>query len=255
MTRTGEFLTAVRYQPPKSTLVKTGASFMIVGIGPENRSYTLFGLHREDEQRVDGRTLDHRARQVGAHIDEEHGQYLVDHQNDLPALFRRRYNFAFFDWRHPNHPNSAYNVYTRKRSDGWFLGWYHIDGRWARSTRVVYMEPSIQLPQGVLAQTGVLPMMMGMGPEHRSYLIHDLDQERGSGVVCTDAAKYADEDDGQCIIDHQDQILDLVPRNAIILFLNWRHHSRPNYVYCARWSKSTQRWVKLPFSLEKICAL
>lgn len=85
-----------------------------------DRTYDILGFLLGDETSVVGHTMVGRAKELSAHLGADDGQYLLDHQQDIPVVFRGKVVFVFTDWRHPDDSESVYYVY-----------WY--DGRWVRN--------------------------------------------------------------------------------------------------------------------------
>lgn len=66
-----------------------------------DRTYDILGFLRGDETSVVGHTMVERAKEMSAHLGADDGQYLLDHQQDIPVALRGKVAFVFTDWRHP----------------------------------------------------------------------------------------------------------------------------------------------------------
>ncbi|MFA6410278.1 MAG: hypothetical protein WCW26_01755, partial [Candidatus Buchananbacteria bacterium] len=59
----------------------------------------------EKGSRAGGATLLKRAEEESANLGKEDGQYLLDHQGEIPIALRGQVAFVFPGWRHPQNPN------------------------------------------------------------------------------------------------------------------------------------------------------
>ena len=66
-----------------------------------DRTYDILGFLLGDETSVVGHTMVGRAKELSAHLGADDGQYLLDHQQDIPVVFRGKVVFVFTDWRRP----------------------------------------------------------------------------------------------------------------------------------------------------------
>jgi hypothetical protein len=105
---------------------------MTVGV----RTYDILGFLQGDEMSVVGHTMVSRAKEMSAHLGQDDGQYLLDHQQDIPVALQGKIAFVFTDWRHPDDSEKVYCICW----DGhrWMQGWGWLgDGSWYSSDRVL----------------------------------------------------------------------------------------------------------------------
>lgn len=100
-----------------------------------DRTYDILGFLREGKTSLLGSTVVERAKQMSANLGEEDGQYLLDHQQDIPATLRGKVAFVFTDWRHPGSPVDVCCVSW----DGgrWVRNWDWLGDHWYDSDRVL----------------------------------------------------------------------------------------------------------------------
>lgn len=69
------------------------------------RTYEILGLYKEeDEGAVSGPMMTNRAREMNAHLGQDDGQHILDHQGEILTTLRRKVVFVFTDWRDPVYP-------------------------------------------------------------------------------------------------------------------------------------------------------
>lgn len=97
------------------------------------RVYSIFRFLRKGKVWIQDETLRERARQLRASGDDEHCQFILEHQSDIPVELRGRVKFLF--------PETAYGVDnaivftlihwdSRKRKWVRFLEWLDFQGRY-----------------------------------------------------------------------------------------------------------------------------
>ena len=69
-----------------------------------DRTYEILGFLRGDEKSVSGSVMVERAKEMQANLGQDDGQYLLDHQKEIPEALRGKVVFVFPDWRHPVDP-------------------------------------------------------------------------------------------------------------------------------------------------------
>ena len=101
-----------------------------------DRTYDILGFLLGDETSVVGHTMVGRAKELSAHLGADDGQYLLDHQQDIPVVFRGKVVFVFTDWRHPD--DSEYVFFVCWDDDRWVQVWSWLgDGCWRGYDRVL----------------------------------------------------------------------------------------------------------------------
>lgn len=99
--------------------------------------YEILGCCREEEKSVSGFTMEERAKEMGAHLGQVDGIHLLNHQAEIPEIFRGKIGFIFTDWFHPNNPHKRAVILWDGRSS-WALHWYpFFDNAWRRKYRVL----------------------------------------------------------------------------------------------------------------------
>ena len=89
------------------------------------RTYDILGfLKEEDGGSVVGSTMVERAKEMQANLGQEDGQYLLDHQEEIPEALRGKVVFVFPDWPHPDDPARVACVYWG--GDRWLQRWYWL---------------------------------------------------------------------------------------------------------------------------------
>jgi len=88
-----------------------------------------------NETSVVGHIMVKRAVEMDANLGEDDGQYLLDHQDDIPKELRGKVVFVFTDWRHPDASDGDYYVFWR--GGRWVRYWGWLDGHWGGSNRVL----------------------------------------------------------------------------------------------------------------------
>ena len=78
-----------------------------------DRTYEILCFLRGEETSVVGYTMVDRAKEMNAHLGQDDGEYILKHQDEIPASLRGKVVFVFTDWRHPAYPGSVYCVYWR----------------------------------------------------------------------------------------------------------------------------------------------
>jgi len=99
------------------------------------RTYDILGFLQGNEKLVKGDIMVTRAVNMNANLGEDDGQYLLDHQDEIPAVLRNRVVFVFTDWRHPSGPERVCSLCW----DGsrWIKYWYWLDYDFREGSRVL----------------------------------------------------------------------------------------------------------------------
>ena len=98
------------------------------------RTYEILGFLREGEDYVKGDIMVSRAKEMQAHLGEDDGQHLLDHQSEIPVALRGMV-FVFTDWRRPGGPGSVGCVDWG--GGRWGLRWIWLDDDWLGGDRVL----------------------------------------------------------------------------------------------------------------------
>lgn len=101
-----------------------------------DRTYELLGFLKEGEKSIVGHEMVKRSKEMNAHLGQDDGQYLLDHQQDIPVSLRGKVAFVFTNWRRPDSSDDVCRVYW---NDGrWVRGWLWL-GRdyWNDDDRVL----------------------------------------------------------------------------------------------------------------------
>jgi len=97
------------------------------------RTYEILGFLREGEDYVKGDIMVSRAKEMQAHLGEDDGQHLLDHQSEIPVALRGMV-FVFTDWRHPG---SESVCCVGWRGDRWVRRWGWLGDVWDDRYRVL----------------------------------------------------------------------------------------------------------------------
>lgn len=87
------------------------------------RTYEILGFLEGDENSVVGHKMVERAKEMSAHLGEDDGQHILEHQEDIPEALRGKVVFAFTDWRRPDGSDCVADV-------GWDGGRWRQDWDW-----------------------------------------------------------------------------------------------------------------------------
>lgn len=97
----------------------------LTNIGPENRNYDILGFLPKGKNKVTGKNMVRRAKKMSAHLGEDDGQYLLDHQDEIPTILQYKMFFVFTDWRNPYDSGEVACVRWHKKR--WILVWIWLD--------------------------------------------------------------------------------------------------------------------------------
>ena len=86
-----------------------------------DRTYEILGFLRGDEKSVSGSVMVERAKEMQANLGQKDGQYLLDHQEEIPEALRGKVVFVFPDWRRPDDPESV--AYVTWDGHRWVQDW------------------------------------------------------------------------------------------------------------------------------------
>ncbi|TSC76642.1 MAG: hypothetical protein G01um101431_775 [Parcubacteria group bacterium Gr01-1014_31] len=101
-----------------------------------NRVYGLVPIFQEAETYVSDNTMVERAQELGANLDEEDGQFFMEHRAEIPAEVQRSL-LVFTGWRHPSNPQSF--AYMGWVGDKWYQAWYLPElVEWCKYDRLVH---------------------------------------------------------------------------------------------------------------------
>jgi len=72
-----------------------------------DRTYEILSIFHEDEDRLDGFTIERRVQEMKANVGKEEGCYIIEHKYDIPRNIMSRFKYIFFiDWREREYPGS-----------------------------------------------------------------------------------------------------------------------------------------------------
>ncbi len=93
-----------------------------------DRTYDLLGFLKGDEESVKGDVMVKRAKKMGANSGQDDGQYLLDHQAEIPEALRGKVAFIFTDWRRPG--DSRHVAFVGWRGGCWSRHWDWLGDDW-----------------------------------------------------------------------------------------------------------------------------
>ena len=99
------------------------------------RTYDILGFLEKGETSVVGSTMVERAKKMSAHLGEDDGQHILNHQGDIPAALRGKVVFVFTDWRHPGDSENVACIHWN--GVRWVRDWRMLDGVWGGGGRVL----------------------------------------------------------------------------------------------------------------------
>lgn len=92
---------------------------MVVG----DRTYDILNFLQEDEEFISSNTMLDRAKGMGASCSQKDGEYILKHQDEIPADLRGKVSFIFPNWLHPaDCPDYFSCIYWR--GNQWIQFWY-----------------------------------------------------------------------------------------------------------------------------------
>lgn len=92
-----------------------------------DRVYEIINFLQKGETSVTGHIMMKRAEEMSAHLGEDDGQYLLDHQGDIPEMFRGKVQFVFTNWRRFDQSDNIYYIFWHKYNDCWEILWACIN--------------------------------------------------------------------------------------------------------------------------------
>lgn len=100
-------------------------------------AYDILGIFQEDDRLrlLDSYQLVNRAKDMSAHLGRDDGRNLLDHQDEIPVVFRDWIVFVFTDWRHLIQSECIHIVYWG--GDRWCETWRRADFLWDRYYHVL----------------------------------------------------------------------------------------------------------------------
>lgn len=106
----------------------------IIKVG--DRTYELFGFLKRDEKNIVGHEMVKRAVEMNAHCGQDDGQYLLDHQEDIPQNLRGKIYFVFTNWSRPYSFDEVCYIHWK---DGRWVGdwWLTWTGQWDSDGQVL----------------------------------------------------------------------------------------------------------------------
>ncbi len=136
----GDELFAALVSPDNTAAVRKFAESLVKSALPSEitvggRTYEILSFLREGETSVDSNTMVERAKEIGAHLGQEDGEFLLAHQNEIPAVLRDKIIFVFTDWRNPGDRERVACVDWD--ADCWYQDWVWLDDDWDGCYRVL----------------------------------------------------------------------------------------------------------------------
>ena len=108
------------------TLIAKNPNTLPTEIKVGDRTYEILTFLKDGEERIIGHEMVKRAKEMNAHLGQDDGQYLLDHQQDIPESLRGKVCFVFTDWRRPDDSGRVFYVYW---DDGRWVGCWCWLGR------------------------------------------------------------------------------------------------------------------------------
>lgn len=102
------------------------------------RTYELVPFLKEGESSVSGDTMVERAVELNANLGEDDGQFILEHQDEIPQKLRGKIFLVFTSWRGPSGPRGV--ACLRWGGDRWYQGWDWLG--WGGDGRLVRRRPS-----------------------------------------------------------------------------------------------------------------
>ena len=100
------------------------------------RTYDLLGFLKGTETQIKGKVMVTRAKEMSAHLGEDDGKYILEHQDEIPVALRGKVAFVFTDWRSPGDSENVACLYWD--DDRWVQFWDWLDsGSWGGGGRVL----------------------------------------------------------------------------------------------------------------------
>ena len=86
-----------------------------------DRIYEILAPLKESEKRILHRKMLERVLEMKANSGEDDGQYLLNHQENIPVVLQGKVAFIFPEWHNHDHPEYVCYIYWK---DGcWITGW------------------------------------------------------------------------------------------------------------------------------------
>ena len=102
----------------------------------DDHIYDILHFLKGGEKSIVGHIMVNRAKKMNANLGEDDGQYLLEHQQDIPVALRGKVIFVFPDWRRPGNPEHACYVYWNVGR--WVQDWGWLDdGDWNGHDRLL----------------------------------------------------------------------------------------------------------------------
>ena len=99
------------------------------------RTYDILSFLRRDGEPIKGNVMVDRAKKRNAHQSKSEREYLLAHQNEIPAAFQGEVVFLFTNDRHPDHPEDVCCVGWSV--DRWVPFWSWLAYVWSDDCRVL----------------------------------------------------------------------------------------------------------------------
>jgi hypothetical protein len=119
------------------TLAKSTVSMRMV---IADRTYDILSFMK-GEDNVNGDEMVSRAVEMGARLGLDDGQYILEHQYDIPAAYREKVIFVFPECRHPEISGTVLCIYWNKAR--WARRWDGLVDKWNDDYRLLRRQKKI----------------------------------------------------------------------------------------------------------------
>jgi hypothetical protein len=99
------------------------------------RTYEILSFLKGDEKSVAGYTMVERAHEMNAHLGKDDCEFILAHQDEIPAALRGKDELVFPDMRDPD--DCGLVAYLRWDDDGWYQHWDWLDDDWDDNVRLL----------------------------------------------------------------------------------------------------------------------
>ena len=214
----------------------TGGLPVEITIGDRTYEIVRFDWGRKYDPDV---SMQERAMDMNAFLGEEDGQYLLEYQDEIPAVLRNKFAFVFLNWHKTYDSRWAAMVYWR--DDHWIQNWTGYEQGWFGYYRLLRRKLQSIKP--------TLPTEMTVGG--RTYEILNFLQEgeeRVNGYTMTARAKekgaHIGQEEGEHILRHQDEIPAALQGKVVFVFTDWGHPRISERISYVHWNAEQCHWVE-----------
>lgn len=113
---------------------------MTIGPTDDRRTYDILPVVHEGEGSISGRIVVDHSKDMRASSTAEHGEFIYNHQSDIPAALCGKVKFVFTDWR----DHEGIVVCLSGHVSGWWLrDWIFLKrSTWGSHDRFVRLVPN-----------------------------------------------------------------------------------------------------------------